>query len=312
MTAVHRCSKALGRLVLFLLAAGAAAGPQGSRPTSPRYLGTARPAGTPKRVVSLAPSLTEILFALDRGDRVVGVTTYDDYPEEVERLPRVGGFVDPSVEAVLGLAPDLVVCVPNPGGRNRMEVLDRLGIAVLVLPARSLEDIYAAVHTLGEVFDCGNKASELVAGMQARIRHVRTRVGGLPRPRVLLVYGHKPVIAAGPDTFADDLLRLAGGRNVLTGKGVRYPTVPMEQVIRLAPAVIVDASASGKGAEMTPAEVQQVWRRWKVVPAVRGERVHVFDSAIWFRPGPRVVEGIERLAAILHPEKTHEEGTTVD
>lgn len=295
---------------MCLVASTAVAGP--ARPDAPAYLGEARPAAPPRRVVSLAPSLTEILFALGAGDRVVGVTTYDDFPEEVTRIPRVGGFIDPSVEAILGRKPDLVVCVPNPGGRNRMEVVARMGVAVLVLPARSLDGIYAAARKLGEVFGRQKQAGALVEGMQERIRRVRTRTADRPRPKVLLIYGHKPVIAAGPATFADDLLRLAGGRNVLTGAGVRYPSVPMERVIRLAPEVIIDASASGKGAEMTPAEVRRVWRRWKVVPAVRRGRIHVFDSAIWFRPGPRVVEGIERLADILHPDTASGDRKRVD
>jgi iron complex transport system substrate-binding protein len=275
--------------------------PAWAQPQGPLYLGETRPAGVPDRVVSLAPNLTEILFALGAGSRVVGVTTYDDYPPQVNDLARVGGFIDPSLEGILALKPDLVVCVPNPGGRDRLDALARMGIPVLVLPSYNLEDIFVVIEKLGNVFERQETARTLVSGMKDRIETVSLRVKKLSRPRVLLVYGHKPVIAAGKGSFADRLLNIAGGENVLTDSAVRYPTVPIESVIRLGPDVIIDASASGTGSEMSSEEVQAVWARWKVVPAVRNKRIFIFDSALWFRPGPRIVEGLEKLAQILHP-----------
>lgn len=284
-------------IVLLMLLARMAAG----QPAGPVYLGKSRPKAVPRKVVSLAPNLTEVLFALGVGERVVGVTTYDDYPEAVKKLPRVGGFIDPSLEAILALEPELVVCVPNSGGRNRMETLSRMGVPVLVLPSYRLEDIFQAIERLGEIFERKARARELVQDMRGRIDTVRERVRNASRPRVLLVYGHRPLVAAGRGSFADSLLEIAGGRNVLAESKARYPTVPMEEVIRLAPEVVIDASASGSGAEMTQAEVNQTWSRWKVLPAVKAGRVHIFDSALWFRPGPRVVQGLEKLAGILHP-----------
>jgi iron complex transport system substrate-binding protein len=277
--------------------------PAWAQPRGPEYLGEKRPSGVPGRVVSLAPNLTEILFAIGAGGRVVGVTTYDDYPEEVRKLPRVGGFVDPSVEAILGLEPDLVVCVPNPGGRNRMDALSRMGVPVLVLPSYRMEDIFTVTRTLGDLFGRKEAAGELIAGMKSRIERVSKLVEGARRPKVLLVYGHRPVMAAGKGSFGDTLLGLAGGQNVLKDSKIRYPTVPMEEVIRLMPEVIIDASSSGTGAEMTREEVEKVWARWKVLPAIKNHRVHVFDSALWFRPGPRVVDGLEKLFSILHPDR---------
>ncbi len=291
----------LAAIIAFFVLTAAWAQPRG-----PEYLGKKRPPGVPKRVVSLAPNLTEILFAIGAGERVVGVTTYDDYPEEVKKLTRVGGFIDPSVEAILGLKPDLVVCVPNPGGRNRMDVLSRTGVPILVLPSYRLGDIFTVITTLGELFGKKETAGKLVTGMKSKIERVSKLVEGARRPKVLLVYGHRPIMAAGKGSFGDTMLKLAGGENLLKDSKVRYPNVPMEEIIRLMPEVIIDASSSGTGAEMTRAEVEKVWGRWKILPAVKNRRIHIFDSALWFRPGPRVADGLLELFSILHPDRGEE------
>ncbi len=291
-----------GLVTLALAVAFAAGAALAGPPSQPTFLGPARPKQPVKRLVSLAPNLTEIVFALGAGERVVGVTRYDDYPPQVEQLPEVGGFLDPSLEVIAGLKPDLVVCVPNSGNRERMRGLSRLSIPVLVLPAYAIDDVYRAIAELGRWLECESRSAELVADMKRRAARVARRVAELKRPRVLLVYGHRPLVAAGPGSFADWMIRSAGAENVLSNAKVRYPKLPLEAVLELAPEVIVDASASGSGASMEPAEVRGFWRRWQVIPAVRHDRIHQFDSALWFRPGPRLVQGLERLTVLLHPE----------
>ena len=297
----------LAFFITFLVCSAAWAQPRG-----PEYLKGKKPAGVPRRVVSLAPNLTEIIFAIGAGERVVGVTNYDDYPGEVKRLPKVGGFIDPSVEAILALEPDLVVCTPNPGGRNRMDALSRMGVPILVLPSYGMKDIFTVIKTLGDLFRRQESARELIGSMKKRIVRVAELVQGVRRPKVLLIYGHRPILAAGPGSFGDSMLKLAGGENVLKDSKLRYPTVPMEEIIRRMPEVIVDASSSGTGAEMTREEVRKVWGRWKVLPAVKNRRVHIFDSALWFRPGPRVALGLEKLFSILHPDRGEELGTSAE
>jgi iron complex transport system substrate-binding protein len=166
-----------------------------------------------------------------------------------------------------------------------------------------MEDIFSVIKTLGELFEKPESAKKLIDGMQARIAGVAEKVKKVRRPKVLLVYGHRPIMAAGKDSFGDTMLKLAGGDNVLKDSKMRYPNVPMEEVIRLMPEVIIDASSSGTGAEMTREEVEKVWGRWKVLPAVKNRRVHIFNSALWFRPGPRVAQGLEELFSILHPDR---------
>ncbi|MBW1808294.1 MAG: cobalamin-binding protein [Deltaproteobacteria bacterium] len=284
-------------LTVLLLSATA-----GAQPASELYLGKPRPTTVPQRVVSLAPNLTEILFAIEAGDKIVGVTRYDDFPEEVKKLPKIGGFLDPSLEAILALRPNLVVCVKNSGAKDRLEALARMGVPILVLPAYRMKDIYTSIRVLGEVFHKTDVAQSLIQTMKTRVKRVEQKVKGLPKPAVLLVYGHRPVVAAGSDSFGDAMLSLAGGENVLKKTKIRYPMVPMEQVIHLKPQVIIDASASGTGAEMTQSELEKTWKTWKIVPAIKTGRLHFFDSALWFRPGPRIVDGLEKLAEILHPE----------
>ena len=273
-----------------------------AQPDQSQYLGSSRPTTTPQRVVSLAPNLTEILFAIGAGQRLVGVTRFDDYPPAVKELPSVGGFIDPSLEQILSLRPDLIVCVPNSGNKQKMIALSKMGVSVLVLPARSIQDVYAAVKTLGDLLDREAPSRKLLKKMKSRVREVATRVKGLPVPRVLLVYGHNPLVVAGKDSWGDRLIGLAGGRNVMADSRVPYPSVPMEQLLNLKPDVILDASSSGTGAEMANSELQTGWQRWRVMPAVRNGRVHLFDSALWFRPGPRLVDGLEHLADLLHPK----------
>jgi iron complex transport system substrate-binding protein len=284
-------------IVSLFLAATASA-----QPAEPAFLGKPRLHGSPERVVSLAPNLTEIVFAIGAGERLVGVTRFDDYPEHVKKLPKVGGFVDPSVEGIMALDPQLIICVPNPGGRDKLDVITRLGVPVLVLPSYTLDNIYKAIVRLGVVFNREKSAGILVADMKARIAAIRARVAGRPRPKVILIYGHRPLVAAGHGSFADTLLTIAGGDNLLGNSRVRYPSIPIEALIKMAPDVIIDASSGGKDAETTETEVREEWRRWKVVPAVKNGRVHALNSSLFFRPGPRIVEGLSSLAKILHPE----------
>jgi len=286
-------------LLLLVVLTGLAAGARAA--TAPYWLLGRRPVHAVRRVVSLAPNLTEMMFALGAGSLVVGVTRYDDYPPAVKKLPRVGGFIDPSVEGILALQPDLVICTPNPGGRQRLEVLVRMRVAVLVLPCYDLAGILAALERLGQVVGRRGRAARLRATMKARITEIGTSLAGRARPRVLLLYGHRPLVAAGPGSFAHEMVELAGGRNVLEDSPTRYPVLPLEQVIRLAPDIIIDAAMAG-GGEAGRREETSFWKRFSVIPAVRRGRVYRFDSALWFRPGPRVVEGIERLARLLHPE----------
>jgi len=252
--------------------------------------------GPPARVVSLAPSITEIVYALGAGERLVGVCAQCDHPPEVARIPRVGGYLTPSVEVVLAKQPDLVIAVPSPGNREAVRAVERAGVRVLVVHDRTLADLWASITQIADALGMPEAGERLVTDVEARLDAVRTRVAGLPPRRVLVVVGHNPLIAVGGDNLQDELVTLAGGINVAADAGAAWPTLSLELVLARAPEVIVDAAM---GSEADDAALLRVL---PPVPAVRDGRVVRLTGDTLLRAGPRVSEAAEALAAAIHPE----------
>jgi iron complex transport system substrate-binding protein len=249
----------------------------------------------PARIVSLAPSTTETLFALGAGAEVVGVSRFCDFPAEVAGLPRVGGFNDPSLEAVLALRPTLVTGARGPANRGTVERLSAQGIDAYFPLDGSLADVRASIRGLGARVHRPAEAEGLVARLDAQLAAVTAALGAARRPRALLVFGRRPLSVAGPGTFADEMLRAAGAENVVTS-GPAYPTIGVERVLALAPEVILEAGMAAGG------DADFDWARYPAIPAVRDGRVLRFEDARVLRPGPRVAEGVAVLARLLHPE----------
>jgi iron complex transport system substrate-binding protein len=289
----------LGACLLCLAACKERAGSQGAQSAEAGVWRFGPPApAAPARIVSIAPSMTEVLFAVGAGPRVVGVTRFCDYPPEVQSLPRVGGFLDISLEAVVRLRPDLVVGVPNSSNRSVVERLGDLGIPVLLAEAHNLEDVYRLVREVGRAVGRRERAEEIVSSMRERVAAVERAVSGKPRPRVLFAYGRDPLIVAGPGSFADELLRLAGAVNLAAEARIRYPTYTIERVVKLAPEVIVDSfMAEGRP---TPEALLGRWGRFASLPAVQSGRIHWVDPQLFARPGPRLVLALEEIARLLH------------
>ncbi len=254
-----------------------------------------RDLGGSERIVSLAPSVTEILFALDAGARLVGVCGHCNWPEAVERLPRVGGYLSPSVEAVLAVTPGLVIVVPSPGNREAVRAIERAGIPVLVVGDRTLADLRAAVHAIAGAIGEPARGDALVAKIDADLDAVRQRVAGLPPQRVLLVVGHRPLIVAGGGTLQDELLRVAGGTNVAADVGQAFPQIAAEVVVERAPDGILDAAMG------TEEGGRDLFAPLTSVPAVAQGRVLAVAPDALFRAGPRVGEAAAALATALHP-----------
>jgi iron complex transport system substrate-binding protein len=268
--------------------ADGAASPGASSPPAHRSARSAR-------VVSLAPSTTETLFAVGAGAGVVGVSRFCDFPAEVAGLPRVGGFNDPSLEAVLALRPTLVTGARGPANRGIVERLAAQGIDAYFPPDGSLADVRASIRGLGARVQRSAEAEAVVARLDAQLAGVAAALAGVRRPRVLLVFGRRPLSVAGPGTFADEMLRAAGAENVVTS-GPAYPTIGVERVLALAPEVILEAGMAAGG------DADFDWARYPAIPAVRDGRVVRFEDARVLRPGPRVAEGVAVLARLLHPE----------
>lgn len=249
-----------------------------------------------RRIVSLAPSVTEVIYGLGAGDRLVGVCGQCDYPEVVTHLPRVGGYLAPSVEAVLGARPDLVVAVPSPGNREAVRAIERTGVRVLVVQDRTLEDLWPQIRALAAALDIADAGERLVATVGAGLESVRGRVAGLPRQRALLVVGHSPLIVAGRGTLQDELLTLVGGVNVAADAGGAWPQVSLELVVDRAPEVILDAAMG------TEEGGRELFAALTTVPAVRDGRIVALRDDALFRAGPRVAAAASRLAAAVHPD----------
>lgn len=268
-------------------------GDEVGRPVRPRALPT-------RRLVSLAPNVTELLFAIGAGDQVVGIDRYSDQPAgRVERLPNVGSDYEPSLEKIVGLTPDLVFLSRSANRRETAEALERLGVPAFITETPAVAAMPRTMRDLGRLTGHADEAEAQLARLQAGLQAVRSRVAGQPRPRVLVVVWPEPLYVAGRETFTHDLIDVAGGQNVAAD--VRgYTTFPLERVLAAAPDVIIlpTHAASGTG----DSAAVSYWSRWPSLPAVRDQRVFPIEDAIISRPGARLVQGAERLAALLHPQ----------
>lgn len=252
----------------------------------------------PARVVSLAPSITEMLFALGLDEQIVGVTEFCDYPAASKSKAKVG-YSNPSVEAVIALRPEVVLAPSDFLRPDLQSKFEQLKIPVFVLDARTLEDIPLQIHTLGKMFEKTSAANEVTQRMRQRLAEVRRRVETLPAKRVLYVLNSQPLITVGPGSFIHHMIGLAGGINIAGRTGMAYPRVSMETVLKEDPEVLIFPSGE---TETVPRSEQQQWRRWDSLSAVKQQRFHEVSSNLLNRPGPRVVEGLEQLAQAIHPE----------
>jgi iron complex transport system substrate-binding protein len=278
------------RLACALLAAGvlAASVVSAEEPAAVLTLGPKAPARV-RRVVTLAPSLTDTVLALGAGDVLVGVSRFDERPE-VRQLPRVGGFVDPSVEAVAALHPDLVLVQPSPGNRAPVEALAALGIPIVALRLASVDDVLAGLRASGIVLGHAAQGEALAQGLERTRAQVRAAAHGLSAVRVLFVYGFQPLVVAGSGSFADELLADAGGANVAADAGRPYPVWSVERALGSKPDVVVDASNSAEGKDALRALPGLHEARWVTLP-----------SPALLHPGPALGQGLVELFHALHP-----------
>jgi iron complex transport system substrate-binding protein len=252
--------------------------------------------------VSLAPSLTEVLFAIGAGDHVVGVTDLCDRPPAVRGLPRVGGITSATLrlEAVVALRPDLVVAIGS-DQEAAVEALAGLGLRVEVVPSASLGDVLEAARRLGEMTGRRAEGSALAAGLGARVAAVRRGVANLAqedRPRVFFEVWDRPLMTAGPGTFLGEMVEMAGGDNVFADVEGRWVAVSPEAVLARDPEVVLTARRPGGPAGVADFAARPGWAR---LSAVRRGRVHALDGDLVSRPGPRLAEALEQVARYLHP-----------
>lgn len=250
-------------------------------------------AAKPERIVSLAPANTEIVAELGALDRLVGVTTYCDYPPEVADIEKVGDFVGPNLEAIAALDPDVVLLTTGVQA-EAIAQLEALGASVVAIDPQSLDEVYAAIETVGAVIGETEAAAEMVSSMQLQVEDIGELVEGAP-VRCFLEIAQDPLFTAGAGTLLNDLIEHAGGENVVTEAG--YVAYSVEQLVQTDP----DVYLATMGSMSTPSDISGRPGLGEIAAVANG-RVYLLDDNLVSRPGPRVAEGIRQIAEALHPE----------
>lgn len=257
----------------------------------------------PEKIVSLAPSNTEIIYALGLEDRMVAGTEYDDYPEEAKSKPKIGGFYTVDIERVVAFQPDLVLAA----GTHKDTItpaLSRFGITTLTLAPKNLNEVMAAIILVGQATGSGDSAERLVSDMSSRIKAVTDRTEALAaseRPGIFYILWYDPLMTVGPKTIISELINKAGGSNIAAGLEGDYPKMSLETVIIANPAMIITDGGHGEGGGL-PLAFAQSEPRLEAVDARQNNRVYEIDSDLVTIAGPRIVEGLEEMARLIHPE----------
>jgi iron complex transport system substrate-binding protein len=253
-----------------------------------------------RRIVSLAPNLTETVYALGAQDRLVGVTDYCDYPPEARQKTSVGGAVSPSIEQIVALKPDLVLAQAiTMNRRETVDALERLGIAVYSANSRSVDGILESTRHIADLIGARESSSVLLKSLRARLDDLKLRLAGRPLRRVLFVVWSDPLVSIGRQTFIADALRLAGAESIVETEQ-DWPRLSLEEVVRLQPEFLVFASSHSESVRTT---VEDLSERpgWRGLDAIRQRRIVAISDAI-NRPAPRLVDALEDLARQLQPE----------
>ena len=261
-----------------------------------------------QRIVSLTPSLTEVIYALEVDERLVGVTSFCRYPVEAQSKAKVGGLLNPNIEAILSLNPDLAILTPENQG-NRERLID-LGIQVEVIPHHQLLDIPRSYRTLGKLLKIEGRAKKLADEFENQLLKFSQSVSQFKRPKVLICVGRshndgnlENLFVAGRKTFYHELIEKAGGVNVFPDSEVRYPTISLEGLLRLDPEVIIDLVPDIKSVGRDEESVLSDWMLAESLSAVKNKRVHIFTESYISIPGPRILKLLEDLIEVLHPTR---------
>ncbi len=255
----------------------------------------------PYRIVSLAPNLTEILFALGLEEQVVGVSNDSDYPPEAANKKKIGTFWQPSTEAIIACKPDLVITLWFEQQKAVADSLERLGYKILSLKIEKIEELLTAIQEIGTITDCKSQAEELLERLNSQLNDLQLRLSSANKVKVLWVVQVEPLRISGRDTFINELIKLASGENAIGDTLQQYPPIGTEEILTCGAEVIIQsAMGTGDMAEQQKA-AEKFWSGWKNVPAVRNNRIYVVEPDTVTRLGPRLYEGLELIARCLHP-----------
>jgi iron complex transport system substrate-binding protein len=265
------------------------------------------PAALPQRIVSTAPSITELLYALGLGNEVVGVTRFCRYPPDALTKPKIGDYTSPNLEAIAALKPDLVVIQTNP--IHLADHLTRLNLRVLEIDQENIAAIYKSIQQVGAATGTDQRAAQLADSIREGLTKIRAKVSALPRARMMFVIGRSPnsldgLVVAGRASYLNEAIEIAGGENVFRDAKAAYPAVSLEEVMARNPEVIVDMGDMSDTVGVTEAHKRSVIALWDRIPtlaAVKQHRVFAVASDIYVVPGPRVIDAAKAFAEMLHP-----------
>jgi iron complex transport system substrate-binding protein len=260
----------------------------------------------PKRIVSTAPSITETLFALGLGNSVIAVSQHCHYPPEAAARPKIGTYINPNVEAILALRPDLVILQEKTG--QAAAQLRRVGVATLELQHGTLETVFSAITAIGKQCGVPDRAAKLNARIHARLDAIRSRTAAKPRRSLVFIVGRNPgtlenLIAVGKGSYLNELIEIAGGVNALANTPMPYPKISLESMIGLNPDVLVDMGDMAETTGVTEEHKRSVvalWARYPALKAVAHHSVFAVASDVFVVPGPRVVDAAEAFEKMLH------------
>ena len=255
-----------------------------------------------QRIVSLSPNLTEIVFALGLGDRVVGVSNNCDWPAEAKQKPKMGTFWQPNTEAIIAAKPDLVVCESFLQHKEVAETLKRAGLRVVSLHAESIEELYSAILSIGQAAGCSDKAEPLATKIKSDIDQIRAKSSSARKVKVLWAVQTEPMRVVGVKTFVNEIIDLAGGQNVIEPTGDQYPSVGTETILTSGAEVIIQSAMGTEDITKQQEAAEKFWNRFANLPAVKNKKVYVIEADTVLRLGPRLPDGIMAVAKLLHPE----------
>ena len=259
---------------------------------------------TANRIISTSPSITETLFELGLKDQVIAVTDFCEYPEEACQLPSIGGMLNPNMEKIVSLIPDLII--HQPGDQRLRNNAKSVGIKTLELRMGNLEEIFGSIKKLGVALNCEEQANKLTLHLTKGIAFYQERLKGLPQKEVLLLLGDssdpaRDLYAAGPGTFLNELLNLSGGRNIIGDSPSRYPKLSKEYIIEKSPEIIIEA---GPKSNLSQQEIDlriQGWNRFPTIEAVKKRQIYFIGADYILIPGPRLLKIIEQFSKAIHP-----------
>jgi len=260
---------------------------------------------SPKRIASLAPNLTEILFALGLGEKVVAVSNGSDYPPEAANKKKIGTFWQPSTEAVIASKPDLVITLRTRTEQQKSvaDSLKRLRFKVLSLKIEKIEGLLSAIQQIGEATGCKQRAEQLVKDISNQLNDLQLKLGSTNKVKVLWVVQNEPLRVAGRKTFINELIELAGGENAIGPTIAQYPQIGTEQLLACGAETIIQSAMGTNNITEQQQAAEMFWSKWASLPAVKNNRIYIVESDTVLRLGPRICQGIELIARCLHPDR---------